>query len=69
VFRAHAFSSACKAARLEAGLTIMEVGELADYYGYKSVEADDIDNMKMQNFLAVCNALDLDPNEFFALEE
>lgn len=56
--------------RLELGLTGEEIGaisgiEKSTLYKY---ERATVDNMKMQNYLAICNFYDLDPREYFELE-
>lgn len=64
------FAQAIFVARSELGLTLRDVGILCDVhavtvYDYEGCREK---NMKIQNFLAFCNAFELDPREFFELE-
>lgn len=69
VFDAVRFGNDVLAHRLEAGLTGEQVARIADME--KSVifkyERGEEDNMKMQNFLKLCNVWDLDARDYFVL--
>ena len=70
VFRALHFGNECLSRRLELKMSGDEVAAMLSFdkttlYKY---EAGKEDNLKMQNFLALCNLYDLNPCEFFELE-
>lgn len=69
-FRAVNFGITCLAMRLELKMSGEHAAELLPFdksalYRYEKGEEP---NMKIQNFLALCNLYDLDPREFFELE-
>lgn len=71
VFRKNQFAADIAASRVELGMTQIEVARhvglsasaVSDY------EAAHEDNMKLQNFLNLCNLFDLNPNEYFELKD
>lgn len=70
VFRAVHFANEIMSRRLEMKLNIREVAELVKVHAttVSKYEQGKEDNMKMDNFLDLCNLFDLDPREFFELE-
>ena len=70
VFRAVHFANEIMSRRLEMKLNIREVGELVKVHAttISTYERAGESNMKMENFLDLCNLFDLDPREFFELE-
>lgn len=70
VFRKNAFAADIRSARLELGYSLDDVarhvsitdGQIGRYEQGKE------DNMKMQNFLELCNLYDLNPQDYFELE-
>jgi len=70
VFAAYDFGNACLARRIELKLIGRDLEILTGLDSslvYKYERGEEI-NMKMQNFLKLCNVYDLDPREFFQLE-
>lgn len=70
IFRATQFGTDVMAARAE-----MEVSQavVAHHIGISASWVSDVENgnevnMKMQNFLAMCNLFDLNPQDYFELE-
>lgn len=70
VFNPHKFGNDVMAIRLELGLTLPKLAHLAnmDKSLLMTYMNGQESNMKMQNFLRLCNALDLDPRYYFELE-
>lgn len=69
-FRAANFGITVLAMRVELGMSGDEAAQMLPFdksalYRYEKGEEP---NMKMQNFLALCNLFDLDPRNFFELE-
>ena len=69
-FRAVNFGITCLAMRLELGMSGEQASQLLPFdksalYKYEKGEEN---NMKVQNFLALCNLYDLDPRDYFELE-
>ena len=69
VFRKIHFGNECLASRLELGLTQLDVQTLTGLStaAISEYERGNQDNMHVGNFLALCNAYDLDPRDFFDL--
>lgn len=69
-FRAVNFGITCLAMRLELKLSGEQAAEMLpfDKSALFKYERGEEDNMKMQNFLALCNLYDLNPADFFELE-
>lgn len=69
VFDAVKFGNDVLACRLEAGLTCEQVARIADMEksGVARYERGEVDNLKMQNFLKLCNVWDLDARDYFVL--
>lgn len=70
-FNEQMFGATIAACRAELGVTGAEAEasllfERSALYRY---ERGDENNIKMQNFLSLCNLYDLDPREFFELEK
>jgi transcriptional regulator with XRE-family HTH domain len=61
------FLSHVEQARIELNLTQADVEELAGYRGYKQVLTGRSADMQVDNFLRLCNLLDLDPRDYFEL--
>jgi transcriptional regulator with XRE-family HTH domain len=70
IFRKNEFGRDIAARRIELELSLSHVGELINISGatISDYENGNECNMKMQNFLAICNVFDLDPREYFELE-
>lgn len=70
VFRVTHFGNEIMSRRLELGMTIREVSEMAKIHAttISTYERGEEANMKMDNFLDLCNLFDIDPREFFELE-
>jgi len=70
-FRASNFGITIFAHRRELGLSQDAVASLIGATGsmISDYEQSKEDNPKMKNFLALCNLFDLDPREFFELED
>jgi transcriptional regulator with XRE-family HTH domain len=70
VFNRARFGNDILAMRWELGLSQRAVGEMCELEGslLSRYERGDETNMKMQNFLAICNVYDIDPREYFELE-
>lgn len=70
VFRKTQFATDIKASRIELGYSLDDVakesritdGQIGRYEQGKE------DNMKLQNFLDICNLYDLNPQDYFELE-
>lgn len=69
VFRAKTFGSAVYATRIELGMSQTDIRNLTGYSHMTSIESGDCATMQIDTFLNICNALDLNPMEFFGLEE
>lgn len=71
VFSAVKFGNDIMARRLELGLTTKDIEELSglNQTAVARYERGEEPNPKMQSFLAVCNAYDIDPREYFELAE
>lgn len=69
-FRAIHFGNECLSRRIELKLSGEEAATMLpfDKSALYKYEAGKEDNMKMQNFLALCNLYDLNPAEFFELD-
>lgn len=71
-FRKVAFATDITACRAELGYTQREVArslETCTEAALGSYENALEDNPKLQNFLAICNLYDLDPRNYFELED
>ena len=70
IFNSVQFGTDIFACRKELGMTGEAVAELipVDKSALYKYEKGLQDNMKMQNFLAICNLYDLDPRRYFELE-
>lgn len=70
VFAIEAFKSDVEGSAIEHGLTLREVSELAGRTGsyLDKLISDGRDNIEMNSFLSICNALDLDPRSYFVLK-
>lgn len=71
IFNEQRFAAAILACRAELGVSGAEA-EMSlpfDRSALHRYERGEEINLKMQNFLALCNLYDLDPREFFELEK
>lgn len=71
IFRKNQFATDITASRVELGMTQIEV---ANHVGLSGSAISDYENakqenMKLQNFLGLCNLFDLNPHEYFELSE
>lgn len=71
IFRKHQFATDIAASRIELGMTQIEVASHVGLSGsaISDYESAHEDNMKLQNFLNLCNLFDLNPHEYFELSE
>lgn len=69
-FAVNKFATDITQARLELGLSGEEVAELitVDRSALYKYERGEQSNMKMQNFLSICNIYDLNPANYFVLK-
>lgn len=67
VFRKQAFVTEIEQRRLELGLNMTDIEDLSGYHGYRTFTAHVDQTMKIENFLLLCNLLDLDPRNYFEL--
>lgn len=70
IFAIEAFKSDIEGAAIEHSMSLADVSELAGRTrSYLSKLIDDKrDNIEMDSFLSICNALDLDPRNYFVLK-
>lgn len=71
IFRKHRFATDITASRAELGMTQIEVANHVGLSGsaISDYESAHEDNMKLKNFLNLCNLFDLNPHEYFELSE
>lgn len=70
-FNAVHFGNVISAHRAELKMTLTEVAKLTTIHAttLSDYERGGESNMKMENFLSLCNLYDIDPREFFVLGE
>lgn len=68
LFAVRRFVLECEGRRVELGLTMKDVENLAEYHAYSHLTFRQADNIEMKNFLKLCNLFDLDPRDFFELK-